>query len=148
MIDSMPKAYTANSERFERLGVAADPRMAARTRDEFATWLHGEFDLDSTRSSDFVLALYEALANTAEFAYLTPGRPGTMDVCASYDRHQAALIVTVADRGQWRTAATTPADRTRGRGIALMNALADRASIQTSTGGTTVRLSWNGVKPL
>lgn len=30
-------------------------------------------------------------------------------------------------------------------GIALMKALADRASIQTSTAGTTVRLAWTGI---
>jgi hypothetical protein len=28
-----------------------------------------------------------------------------------------------------------------------MKALADRASIQTSTDGTTVRLAWDGVRP-
>jgi serine/threonine-protein kinase RsbW len=148
MIDSMPKAYAAHTERFERIGVSADPRTAARTRDEFASWLRGAFDIDRERAGDLVLAIYEALANTAEFAYLSAGLTGTMDVRASYDPMEAALLVTVADRGQWRTAASTPGDRSRGRGIALMKALSDRASIQTSTGGTTVRLAWTGVNPL
>lgn len=146
MIDSLPRAHVANAERFERVGVAADPRTAAQTRDEFARWLRSVFDIDAYRANDLVLATYEALANTAEFAYLSMGMTGTMDVLASHDPIESALAVTVADRGQWRTAAPSPGDRTRGRGIALMKALADRASIKTSTDGTTVRLVWTGVR--
>jgi serine/threonine-protein kinase RsbW len=147
MIDSIPKAYAVNAERFERIGVTADPHTAARTRDEFANWLRDAFALDPNRMNDPVLAIYEALANTAEFAYLSAGLSGTMDVWATYDPMESALLVTVADRGQWRTAAPVGLDRSRGRGIALMKALADRASIQTSSGGTTVRLAWTGVQP-
>ncbi|MET0473856.1 MAG: ATP-binding protein [Mycobacterium sp.] len=143
----MPKAFAASTERFERIGVSADPRTAARTRDEFANWLRGSFVLDPNRTSDLILAIYEALANTAEFAYLSAGLTGTMDVRAAYDPLDAALLVTVSDRGQWRTAGPAGSDRSRGRGIALMTALADSASIQTSTGGTTVRLAWTGVQP-
>lgn len=147
MIYSRPTAATATAEPFERIGVAADPSTAARTRDEFANWVRGSFDLGADRTSDLVLAIYEALANTVEFAYLYAGRLGTMDVSATYDPTETALLVTVADRGQWRTSPPAPVDRCRGRGIALMKALADRASIQTSTTGTTVRLAWTGVHP-
>jgi anti-sigma regulatory factor (Ser/Thr protein kinase) len=147
MICSIPKTYAASAERFERIGVAADPHTAARTRDEFADWIRSVFALDSNRANDLVLAIYEALANTAEFAYASVGFKGTMDVHATYDPMESALLVTVADRGQWRTAAPVGSDRRRGRGIALMKALADRASIQTSTVGTTVRLAWTGVQP-
>lgn len=147
MIESMPKYDVANAERFERIGVKADPHNAARTRDEFARWLQDALDLDARRSGDLVLAIYEALANIAEFAYLSAGFTGTMDVLAAYDPQESALSVTVADRGLWRTSPPTPGDRHRGRGIALMKALADRASIQTSTDGTTVRLDWLGLHP-
>jgi serine/threonine-protein kinase RsbW len=148
MIDSKPRAHVPTPERFERIGVVADPHTAARTRDEFARWLQSAFDLEPDRESDFVLAIYEALANTAEFAYPSAGLPGTMDVSAFYDATESALSVTVSDRGLWRTAAPFPGDRSRGRGIALMKALADDASIQTSTVGTTVRLAWTGVHRL
>ena len=137
----------SDAGRFERVGVPADPLTAARTRDEFSNWIRSAFALDANRAGDLVLATYEALANTAEFAYPSAGRAATMDVWAAYDPDETALLVTVADRGQWRTETSTPADRTRGRGIPLMRALADRASIQTSTGGTTVRLAWTGVRP-
>ena len=145
--DSRPRAFAASAEGFERIGIVADSRTAACTRDEFAHWLKGAFDVDPDRASDLTLAIYEALANTVEFAYLSAGLTGTMDVHASYDPVETALLVTVADKGQWRTAVPTPGDRSRGRGIPLMKALADRASIQTSTDGTIVQLAWSGVRP-
>jgi serine/threonine-protein kinase RsbW len=148
MMDVFSPAAVSTAERFERIGVTADPRTAAQTRDEFSKWLRSAFNLDPLRASDLVLASYEALANITEFAYVSMGRTGTMDIRAAYDSMESALSVTVADRGLWRTAAPATADRSRGRGIALMKALADRASIQTSTGGTTVRLVWTGVQPL
>ena len=145
MIDSMPTAATSYAERFERIGVRADPRQATQTRDEFGWWVQRKFDLDADRVGDVLLAIYEAMANSAEFAYLSVGSTGTMDLTASYDPVESALSVVISDRGQWRTAAPAPGDRRRGRGIGLMTALADHASIQTSLDGTTVRLSWTGV---
>lgn len=145
MIDSLSKTVSS-AERFERVGVPAEPAAAARTRDDFSRWLQGAFDLDPYKANDLVLAIYEALANTAEFAYVSAGLVGTMDLRAAHNPSESALSVTVADRGQWRTAPSSPPDRSRGRGIALMKALADRASIQTSTGGTTVRLVWTGIR--
>ncbi|TPG33635.1 ATP-binding protein [Mycolicibacterium hodleri] len=145
MVDSLFAADASHAERFERIGVPADPSHAARTRDDFTQWLQSAFALDPYRTGDLVLATYEALANTAEFAYLSVGLTGTMDVQASYDPTESTLSVTVADRGLWRTAAPAPKDRSRGRGIALMKALSDRASIQTSSDGTTVRLVWTNI---
>ena len=145
MIDSLSKTVSS-AGRFERVGVPAEPAAAARTRDDFSRWLQGTFDLDPYKANDLVLAIYEALANTTEFAYVSMGLVGTMDLRAAHDPSESALSVVVADRGQWRTAPSFPPDRSRGRGIALMKALADRASIQTSTGGTTVRLVWEGIR--
>jgi serine/threonine-protein kinase RsbW len=147
MIHSPFKPAVTDAERFERIGVSADPHTAARTRDEFARWLQSVFDLEPHRTSDLVLAIYEALANTAEYAYLSMGLTGTMDIRGTYDPNDAALSVTVADRGLWHTAPPSPGQHHRGRGIPLMKALSDRASIQTSTDGTTVRLVWTGVRP-
>lgn len=142
----MFRAEFADPERFERTGVAADAHNAALTRDEFARWLRRFFDLDPFRSSDLVLALNEALANTAEYAYRSVERRGTMDVQAHYDPMSAMLTVCVVDRGTWRT--PDPAPRTnRGRGIPLMKALADRAEIDVSDDGTHVSLAWGGVRP-
>jgi serine/threonine-protein kinase RsbW len=145
MIDSVSRADVANAERFERLGIAADAGSASRVREEFAGWLERFFNLDPIRSSDLVLAVNEALANSAEFAYITTNGRGTIDVLAHYDSAAGSLVVTVSDQGVWRTPNPTPATRARGRGIPLMKALSDRASIETSTAGTQVCLRWDGV---
>ena len=144
MIDAMQSADVENAERFERVGMAADARTASQTRSEFAAWLHAFFDLDPTRSSDLVLAINEAMANCAEFAYLqTPGT-GTMDLQAWHDFGASTITVVVSDRGSWRPA-QHPRVRSRGRGIPLMEALSDRTSIETSDHGTHVKLEWSNV---
>lgn len=145
MIDSMPTSDVANAERFLRVGLAATPESASRTRDEFARWLGEFFDLNPDRSSDLVLAINEALANSAEFAYVNSGTAGTMDFRASYDSDDATMTVVVADRGVWRMSDTQDDTRTRGRGIPLMRALSDRTAIETSTDGTEVRMAWTNV---
>jgi|SRR6478752_804870 len=145
MIDSTPPAEVANAERFERFGLDADAQAVARTRQEFAQWLHRFFDLDPVRCSDLVLAINEALANAAEFAYLLADRPGTMEIQAAYHPVEQKLTVLVADRGTWRTRQIDPAPRTRGRGIPLMEVLSDRATIETSADGTRVLLEWHGI---
>lgn len=145
MINSMPPAEVANTERFERFGLDADPRAVTRVRQEFAEWLRRCFAVDEVRSSDMVLAINEGLANAAEFAYVHADRPGTMDIQVIYDAHTQTLTACIADRGVWRARQTDPPPRTRGRGIPLMETLSDDATIEPSAGGTTVRLEWRGV---
>jgi len=114
-------------------------------RQEFSVWLKRYFTLDPTKVSDVVLAVNEALANAAEFAYSTAARPGAMHLLADYDRGTAVLTVTVTDDGAWRIADSEKKSNTRGRGIPLMRALADRATFDSSATGTSVRLEWNHV---
>jgi serine/threonine-protein kinase RsbW len=144
MIDTMQPADVANAERFERVGILADAQTASHTRDEFADWLRDCFALDPIRSSDVILAINEALANCAEFAYLEHPDTGTMDVLAWHDAVESTITVLVSDRGSWRTP-VVPSVRTRGRGIPLMEALSDRASIETSDHGTRVKLEWANI---
>jgi len=146
MIDSMPPAEVANADRFERFGLDADAQAVSRTRGEFAAWLQRFFDLDPVRCSDLVLAINEALANAAEFAYLlTDDHAGTMDIQAAYHPAEQKLTVLISDRGTWRTRQIDPAPRTRGRGIPLMEILSDRATIESSADGTRVLLEWHGI---
>ena len=144
MIDAMHSADVENAERFERVGILADARTASRTRNEFASWLRAFFDLDSTRSSDLILAINEAMANCAEFAYLQAPGAGTMDLQAWHDAVASTITVVVSDRGSWRPP-QEPRIRSRGRGIPLMEALSDRTSIETSDHGTHVKLEWTNV---
>jgi serine/threonine-protein kinase RsbW len=145
MIESMPTADVANTERFERVGVAATPQFAAQMRDEFALWLKRFFVLDADRTNDLILAINEALANCAEFAYVNSAVRGTMDLTAAHDAAESAITVVVSDRGVWRITDSQDESRTRGRGIPLMRALSDRTAIETSDDGTTVKMVWTGV---
>jgi serine/threonine-protein kinase RsbW len=114
-------------------------------RQEFSVWLKRHFTLDPTRVSDMVLAVNEALANAAEFAYSTVAQPGAMHLLADYDTGSAVLTVTVADEGAWRIADAEKKTNIRGRGIPLMRALADRATFDSTPAGTKVCLEWNHV---
>jgi serine/threonine-protein kinase RsbW len=138
---------SCSSPQFVRMGVTADPENAATIRREFSDWLGRYFRLDATKASDVVLAVNEAMANAAEYAYVNHPRPGTMHVRALYDGSAATLGVTVTDEGAWRSADPATAGHRRGRGIPLMHALADRATVDSSPAGTTVRLEWNHVAP-
>ena len=130
---------------FAQTNVLADAACAAQLRQEFSVWLERYFTLDATKVSDVVLAVNEALANAAEFAYSAVDEPGAMHLLADYDSAAAVLTVTVTDEGAWRIADPETNSHSRGRGIPLMRALADRASIDSSSAGTQVRLEWSHV---
>lgn len=144
MIDSMPTADVDDAQRFARVGVPADALTAAQIRDEFAQWLRQSFDIDHVRTSDLVLAVNEALANCAEFAYVGAPEVGTMDLQAWHDTARQTIVVVVADEGTWRNP-ESPRALSRGRGIPLMEALSDHADIDTSESGTRVRMEWSNV---
>lgn len=136
---------------FVRVRVSADAGGAARTRAEFAGWLNRHFSLGVERFSDVLLAVNEAIANAAEFAYVntradSPKR-GTMDVDATYDADSGTLVVTVNDHGSWRTKTPRLAgmQQFRGRGIPLMRALADNLVIDRTKHGTRVTMTWGGL---
>lgn len=142
--DRQPHAVSISDDRsrFVRSRVAADPRSAARARAEFGVWLETHFTLDTDRFSDVLLAVNEAIANAAEFAYCNASQPGTLDVTAAYDRRSDTLAVTVDDRGRWRQLPPHYRQQLRGRGIPLMEALADDVTIDRTPHGTRVALTW------
>jgi serine/threonine-protein kinase RsbW len=144
MIDSMATTDVTDDERLERIGLIADARSAATTRIDIAQWLRQFFELDTERANDLILAIYEALANSAEFAYVGAGHAGTMDVQARYDAAEFKITVTVSDHGTWRPT-ESPRALSRGRGIPLMQALSDHASIDAGDHGTSVHMEWTNV---
>lgn len=132
--------------RFARDRVVADPRSAARARAEFGAWLETHFSLSPDRFSDVLLAVNEAIANAAEFAYCEVSHRGTLDVIAAYDRRADTLAVTVDDRGRWRQKAPAPhQQQLRGRGIPLMEVLADQVTIDRTPRGTRVTMTWTAL---
>jgi serine/threonine-protein kinase RsbW len=129
--------------RFVRTRVGADAGSAARTRAEFRSWLDAHFTLGAERASDLLLAVNEAIANAAEFAYVDASQRGTLDVSAAYDVDSDTLAVTVNDRGLWHRSFPAPATvQPRGRGIPLVRALADQVIIDRTPQGTHITLTW------
>lgn len=131
---------------FSRVDVTAVAKGAADVRRDFSQWLQQQFLLDAVKLSDIVLAVNEALANAAEFAYATAQRAGVMHIHTDYDDDSSTLTVTVTDEGLWRRSESAAADSPRGRGIPLMHALSDRAVIDSTSAGTRVQLQWAGVQ--
>lgn len=137
------------AETFDR-DVTADAVSVARVRDSFSEWLR-QFGLSPERHNDVVLAVNEALANTAEFAYVDRARPGRVAIAVRYDGSGSSVTVAVTDEGTWR--APEPVEMSevpglptlRGRGIPLMRALADEVTIETAPTGTTVRLRFDRI---
>jgi serine/threonine-protein kinase RsbW len=72
----MQSRPTDDRSRFVRTRVAADARRAARTRAEFGSWLETHFTLRAERANDLLLAVNEAIANAAEFAYVDASQRG------------------------------------------------------------------------
>lgn len=125
----------------------ADALSVGRLREEFGRWLR-QFGLATDRHNDLVLAVNEALANTAEFAYRHQSEPGSVTLTAACDPSNGSLAVTVTDEGAWREPTDAGNPQLRGRGIPLMEALADEVVIDSSAHGTTVRMRFDRIGDL
>lgn len=83
---------------------------------------------------DLQLVVGEAAANAIEHGYRS-GEPGSVDVWLSRDE-TGAVHGRVRDYGTWRPQPEDPGDR--GRGLALIRALATRVSLNRRSDGTEV----------
>lgn len=85
---------------------------------------------------DLQLAVGEAVANGVEHAYRDTG-PGTVDVEMQVrGGDPAAVVVRVADHGHWRPAPVCAGHR--GRGLLMIERLAQRVQVLCSPRGTEV----------
>jgi anti-sigma regulatory factor (Ser/Thr protein kinase) len=94
-------------------------------------WNNGDAEL-------IIVAVNEAVTNSVEHAF-PDGRPGQIRVCA--EQNEDRLGVTIADNGRWRV--SDPAESHMPRGITLMHALVDTASVTDGPDGTLVSLISN-----
>lgn len=139
-----PTQRDPGATRFVRHDLPADAPTAASVRGDFARWLRLTVGLDETRLCDVVLAVNEALANIAEFAYLG-GTRGTCDLEAVNDPAAGVLTVTVSDQGRWREPDPERRQPHRGRGIPLMRTLADALIIDAAATGTSVCMRFDRI---
>jgi anti-sigma regulatory factor (Ser/Thr protein kinase) len=104
-------------------------------RHRLQAWLAGQ-DVSQACQEDVVLATYEAIANAVEHGYRPTVPTGSVTVTVTV--HDTHIDTVVADHGRWRTPPVDPGYR--GRGFALIDALAERWSINHDTTGTTVTI--------
>jgi serine/threonine-protein kinase RsbW len=146
--DGGAMSETTGGHRF-RCSAAANPATVTRVRRQLSDWLHASPLAGDERVPDVLLAAYEAMLNVAEYAYPDSDSPASvMDVLAVLDTTGQTLVVTVTDHGRWVEHAADPDGvraRLRGRGIPLMKALASETSVDSTSAGTKVRLTWTGL---
>lgn len=118
---------------FRRVGAAA-PATVVSFRHELTGWLQSRLDVSDERRADIVLAADEALSNAAEFAY-RHGEAGDITLDVVYSAADESLGITVTDSGTWRDVDVGSRPVSRGRGLLLMEALADRVDIHRGVGG-------------
>jgi serine/threonine-protein kinase RsbW len=140
MTDPLPPDAPAPPVSFHRRTAAIAERLPD-LREALARWLAtlGRFNvrLSLERREDIVLAGYEAMANSAEHAY-PRGQAGPVDVRA--EAQPGRLTVTVTDYGTWRQPAAS--NGLRGRGLLLIDTLADHSAQVHRDDGTTVTMTW------
>jgi anti-anti-sigma factor len=101
-------------------------------RGDLRTWLTAA-GATADECGDVLVAVGEACANAIEHGGAGPD--ATVDLRARIAGGE--LVVSVDDRGTWRTT-RPPADR--GHGLRLMRVLADRVTVGTAQNGTRVEL--------
>ena len=114
--------------------VSASARNATALRGAFRRWADSFLDEDA--ADDLTLAVYEALANAADHAFVGKPAPGVIRLRS--DITDGEIIITVSDNGCWRS--STDSGGYRGRGLALIHQLATEVHLTPSPYGTTVRL--------
>jgi anti-sigma regulatory factor (Ser/Thr protein kinase) len=111
---------------------------AAMMRRRFRSWVGPLTDPDT--ADDLALAVYEALANVVDHAYVERGAPGLMTLWAVVSHPLLTgrdLVVTVLDEGAWRP---SNGPGWRGRGLPLMRELMHATAVLSDDSGTTVQL--------
>ncbi|OXM59940.1 SpoIIE family protein phosphatase [Amycolatopsis vastitatis] len=119
------------------LDFPAHPDSLASTRHWLRAWL-ANAAIEPDLAQDVLVAAGEACANAVEHAYLG-GTGAAAHLAARLTG--AHLVVTVTDHGRWKQ---PPPDNhvLRGRGVPMMEALADVVTFRHGATGTTVTLEW------
>lgn len=116
--------------------LAADLTGLSELRHELEAWLVAQ-DVRQAVAEDLVLATSEALANAAEHGSgLQPEERVHLRVRLADAAHDTAeVVVQVADRGRWRTGASS---HERGRGLTIIGALVDEVTVDDRDGTRVV----------
>ena len=121
---------------FRWQGPAIADRLSAVRRAIQAWAEHAGLSADLIEQ--LALAGYEAMANVVEHAYAGVAL-GLLSVQVSASPE--LVDVLVEDQGKWRVSDARPGFR--GRGLQLINGLAEQATVTSTEQGTTVRMRWS-----
>lgn len=113
----------------------AEPGQLDAIRRDLRSWLREQL-VSSEDEAALTLAVSETAANCVEHAYRARD-VGTVRVQVNLTTNGDVLLV-VADDGVWLAPETKPG--TRGRGLAMVAQAVDDFSIDSESGGTTVRM--------
>lgn len=116
--------------------LSADLTGLSQLRHDLAAWLVQQ-EVEPGVAEDLVLATSEALANAAEHGSgLHPDEQVHLRVRLADGTHETAeVVVQVADRGRWRTGASS---HERGRGLTIIGALVDDVTVEDRDGTRVV----------
>ena len=115
---------------------SADAQHLFSVRAAVHRWLEA-VAIPSAQAAEIVLAINEAASNAIAHAFRTTGEPSSISLEAYVT--DTELHVTVADRGIWRRRRPR-ADG--GRGLRLIDVLADGVELERTSSGTEVHLRW------
>ena len=120
--------------------VRCEPSMLRPLRQDLTLWLQ-HLGVASDRVGEVVLACGEACSNAVEHAYYGRASPGYLQIDSVYSDADD-LLVEVRDFGSWRV---PPAPGNRGRGRAIMEAIASEFELDSRSTGTTVKIRIGGL---
>jgi DNA-binding response OmpR family regulator/anti-sigma regulatory factor (Ser/Thr protein kinase) len=119
--------------------VPADLAQVTQVRHRLRNWLAG-LGLGARLEHNIVLCVGEALANAIEHGN---GLDAEKSVSIEIFAKGSTIDATISDLGDWTGESTAPAlHEERGRGLRLINGLADRADAHRTPHGTTVDLEF------
>ncbi|MBF6330431.1 SpoIIE family protein phosphatase [Nocardia transvalensis] len=117
----------------------AEPAQVPQVRDRLRQWL-STIGYETHRQHDILLAVGEAVTNAIEHAH--SDRQATVSIEAF--RHLDGITVTIGDSGRWwRDSSASHRNAQRGRGLTLINGLADHVDTVRTARGTRITLRFD-----
>ncbi|HEY2199260.1 MAG TPA: SpoIIE family protein phosphatase [Mycobacterium sp.] len=119
--------------------VPASLDYIAEARHRLRDWISG-VDVHPQRESDILLAVGEAVTNAIEHG---SGGDATKTVSIEAFVRGHTVTATISDAGQWcGDSSASQRSQQRGRGLTMINGLADEVKTSRTPGGTRITLSF------
>ena len=118
-----------------RAVVVADPGELGRVRSGLRDWLHDEH-ADETAIQELVLVVNEVVTNAIDHANVTDF------ITVRCRRDGSRVTIEVADKGRWKEPDQLADSELHGRGLQIVETLAESLVIHAEPSGTTVSVTY------